>query len=126
MTDNTDAALRAILLGFADASHAFDKIAAGLHALAPGLPRPRKAADKSGAEYRSPLQSAIVEAIHLRDYSVDHLPLDVFVDTVVALLPVPEGGRDTRRQSVKRAIEGFSKKAEAPLLVKGEIVVFYE
>lgn len=88
--------------------------------------RSREPSGKTGAEYRSPLQTAIVEAIQVVDPNKDAVKLGEFVDVVLGLLPAPEGRRDARRQSIRRAIEGFSKKAEAPLALRGDIVVFYE
>lgn len=122
--NTTEPALRAILAGFADANRAFDQIAKGIQDLLQRDEAHRSG--KTGAEYRSPLQSAIMAAIQAAPAGTLTAPLDAFVDDVVARLPAPsEGRRDARRQSVKRAIEGFSKKAEAPLALKGDLVVFY-
>ena len=49
------------------------------------------------------------------------------IDKAVAALPAPEDGkRDTRRQSVVRAINGLSKEKDGPLKVEGGKVIFYE
>jgi hypothetical protein len=49
------------------------------------------------------------------------------IDRAVADLPAPEAGkRDTRRQSVVRAIQGLSKEKDGPLRMDGGKIIFYE
>ena len=49
------------------------------------------------------------------------------IDRAVAALPAPEDGkRDTRRQSVTRAIQALSKEKDGPLRLEGGKIIFYE
>jgi hypothetical protein len=49
------------------------------------------------------------------------------IDRAVAALQAPEDGkRDTRRQSVTRAIQALSKEKDGPLRMENGIVIFYE
>jgi hypothetical protein len=49
------------------------------------------------------------------------------IDRAVADLPAPEAGkRDTRRQSVVRAIQTLSKEKDGPLRMEGGKIIFYE
>ncbi len=49
------------------------------------------------------------------------------IDRAVAALQVPEDGkRDTRRQSVTRAIQALSKEKDGPLRLEGGKIIFYE
>jgi hypothetical protein len=42
-------------------------------------------------------------------------------------MPPPEDGkRDTRRQSIVRALNGLSREKDGPLKVEGGIIIFYE
>ncbi len=57
----------------------------------------------------------------------DIVPLAELIDAAVAALPAPEAGkRDTRRQTVVRAVESLSKEKDGPMQVKGNVVVLYE
>ena len=49
------------------------------------------------------------------------------IDRAVAALQAPEDGkRDTRRQSVTRAIQALSKEKDGPLRLEGGKIIFYE
>ena len=49
------------------------------------------------------------------------------IDRAVATMPATESGkRDTRRQSVVRAITGLSKEKDGPLRMEGGKIIFYE
>lgn len=80
-----------------------------------------------GVTVRGGVQGAIAEAVHTTDPSLATMRLAAFIDEVMKLMPeADEGKRDTRRQNVARAIRSWSGKADAPLSVQGELVVFHE
>jgi hypothetical protein len=59
-------------------------------------------------------EQSIVGAVELIDRAVD------------ALQPPEDGKRDTRRQSVTRAIQALSKEKDGPLRLEGGKIIFYE
>lgn len=80
-----------------------------------------------GVTVRGGVQGAIAEAVHSTDPSLATMRLAAFIDEVMKLMPeADEGKRDTRRQNVARAIRSWSGKADAPLSIQGELVVFHE
>lgn len=82
--------------------------------------------DRKGLKRRGRIENHILEVMTLfgSESVVSAMEL---IDKAVAALPAPEDGkRDTRRQSVVRAINGLSKEKDGPLKVEGGKVIFYE
>lgn len=82
--------------------------------------------DRKGVKRRGRIENHILEVMTLfgSESVVSAIEL---IDRAVAALPAPEDGkRDTRRQSVVRAINGLSKEKDGPLKIEGGKIIFYE
>lgn len=82
--------------------------------------------DRKGLKRRGRIENHILEIMTLfgSESVVSAMEL---IDKAVAALPAPEEGkRDTRRQSVVRAINGLSREKDGPLKVEGGKIIFYE
>jgi hypothetical protein len=82
--------------------------------------------DRKGLKRRGRVENHILEVMTVfgPDSIVSAMEL---IDRAVADLPAPEEGkRDTRRQSVVRAINNLSKEKDGPLKIEGGRVIFYE
>ena len=91
------------------------------------LPAPAaSAAELKGVRRRGRVENHLLEIMTLfGDQSV--VSAVDLIDRAVADLPAPEAGkRDTRRQSVVRAIQTLSKEKDGPLRMEGGKVIFYE
>lgn len=78
-----------------------------------------------GVLVRGGVQGAISSAA--AGQSAPTMLLAAFIDKVMEFMPeADEGKRDTRRQNVARAIRSWNGKADAPLSIQGELVVFHE
>lgn len=87
---------------------------------------PSKAIEANGSKRRNRMQNHVLEIMTLFG-SNDTVSLQVLVDRAVEMLPKPEGGeRDTRRQSVVRAVHALSREKDGPLKLAGNVVIFYE
>ena len=91
------------------------------------LPKPsEEQGDRKGVKRRGRIENHILEIMTLfgSESVVSAIEL---IDRAVAALPAPEDGkRDTRRQSVVRAINGLSKEKDGPLKIEGGKIIFYE
>ena len=83
-------------------------------------------ADRTGLKRRGRVENHILEVMTLfgSDSIVSAADL---IERAVATMPATETGkRDTRRQSVVRAITGLSKEKDGPLRMEGGKIIFYE
>lgn len=89
-------------------------------------PPPSNTDERSGLKRRGRIENHVLEVMALfGEQSTVTLP--DLVQRAMETLPAPEEGqRDTRRQSVFRAIKSISKEANGPLKVEGNVVVFFE
>lgn len=86
---------------------------------------PEETAPK-GVKRRGRIENHILETMTMFG-SADTVRLQALVDMAIEALPAPEAGkRDTRRQSVVRAIQTLSREKDGPLRLEGNIVIFYE
>ena len=82
--------------------------------------------DRKGLKRRGRIENHILEVMTLFG-SESVVSAVELIDKAVAALPAPEEGkRDTRRQSVVRAINGLSREKDGPLKVEGGKIIFYE
>lgn len=82
--------------------------------------------DRKGLKRRGRIENHILEIMTLFG-SESVVSAAELIDRAVAALPAPEEGkRDTRRQSVVRAINGLSREKDGPLKVEGGRIIFYE
>jgi hypothetical protein len=83
-------------------------------------------ADRKGIKRRGRVENHLLEIMTLfGDQSV--VSAVDLIDRAVADMPAPEAGkRDTRRQSVVRAIQTLSKEKDGPLRMEGGKIIFYE
>lgn len=90
------------------------------------LPTPANDDDRKGVKRRGRVENHILEVMTLfGDQSVVSA-IDL-IEKAVEALPSPEAGkRDTRRQSVTRAINTLSREKDGPLKIEGGQVIFYE
>lgn len=83
-------------------------------------------ADRNGVKRRGRVENHVLEVMTI--FGPDSIVSAVeLIDRAVGTLPAPEEGkRDTRRQSVVRAIQGLSKEKDGPLRMEGGKIIFYE
>ena len=82
--------------------------------------------ERLGLKRRGRVENHVLEIMTLfgSDSIVSAIEL---IDRAVAALQAPEDGkRDTRRQSVTRAIQALSKEKDGPLRMEGGKIIFYE
>ena len=90
------------------------------------VPQATNDADRKGVKRRGRHETHILEIMTLFGSESIVSTVDL-IDKVVADMPVPEAGqRDTRRQTVTRALHTLSKEKDGPLTVEGGKVIFYE
>lgn len=83
-------------------------------------------ADRKEVKRRGRVENHLLEIMTV--FGADSIVSAVdLIDRAVADLPAPEAGkRDTRRQSVVRAIQTLSKEKDGPLRMEGGKIIFYE
>lgn len=80
-----------------------------------------------GLKRRGRIENHVLEVLTMLDPGVQTIKIDALVTKAVALLPEPEEGkRDTRRQSVARAIQNLGKEKDGPVSVQRDLVILYE
>jgi hypothetical protein len=82
--------------------------------------------ERIGLKRRGRVENHVLEVMTLfgSDSIVSAIEL---IDRAVGALQAPEDGkRDTRRQSVTRAIQALSKEKDGPLRMEGGKIIFYE
>lgn len=89
-------------------------------------PTAAEAEDRSGLKRRGRVENHVLEVMTLfGDQSI--VSAVELIDRAVDALPPPEDGkRDTRRQTVTRAIQALSKEKDGPLRLEGGKIIFYE
>ena len=82
--------------------------------------------DRKDIKRRGRVENHILEIMSM--FGVDStVPAIDLINKAAETLPAPEDGkRDTRRQSVVRAINTLSKEKDGPLKLQGNLVIFYE
>jgi len=82
--------------------------------------------DRKGLKRRGCVENHILEVMELfGDKSI--VKVEDLIVRATDILPPPEDGkRDTRRQSIARALSALSRERNGPLKVEGGIVIFYE
>lgn len=83
-------------------------------------------ADRKGVKRRGRVENHVLEVMSLFGTESTVSAIDL-INKAAETLPAPEEGkRDTRRQSVVRAINTLSKEKDGPLKLQGNLVIFYE
>ena len=91
------------------------------------LPRASSdAVDRKGVKRRGRIENHCLEVATM--YDTDTVSAEEFIKRATEMLPPPEEGsrRDTRRQSVVRAINNLTKEKDGPLQMVGSKIVFFE
>jgi hypothetical protein len=82
--------------------------------------------NRKGLKRRGRVENHILEVMSLFG-SQSIVKAEELIQKAVETMPEPEDGkRDTRRQTIVRAINGLSREKDGPLKIEGGIVVFYE
>jgi len=82
--------------------------------------------DRKGVKRRGRVENHILEVMSMFG-AESTVPAIDLINKAADLLPAPEEGkRDTRRQSVVRAINTLSREKDGPLKLQGNLVIFYE
>ena len=82
--------------------------------------------ERIGLKRRGRVENHVLEIMTLFGEQSIVAAVDL-IDRAVAALQAPEDGkRDTRRQSVTRAIQALSKEKDGPLRLEGGKIIFYE
>lgn len=82
--------------------------------------------DRRGVKRRGRIENHILEVMSLFG-SESIVKAEELITRAVEIMPEPEDGkRDTRRQSIVRALNGLSREKDGPLKVEGGIIIFYE
>lgn len=82
--------------------------------------------DRKGVKRRGHIETHVLEVMATFG-ALDTVETEDLVLRAIDMLPEPEKGqRDTRRQTVVRAITALSKEKDGPLQVHGGRIIFYE
>lgn len=82
--------------------------------------------DRKGVKRRGRVENHILEIMSMFG-TESTVPAIDLINKAVDLLPTPEDGkRDTRRQTVTRAVNTLSHEKDGPLQIKGNLVIFFE
>ena len=88
--------------------------------------QPKTPSDRSGVKRRGHVETHILEVMATFG-KLDAVETEDLIQRAVDMLPQPEkDARDTRRQTVVRALTALSKEKDGPLQVLGGRVIFYE
>jgi hypothetical protein len=81
---------------------------------------------RKGIKRRGRIENHILEVMALfGEQSI--VKAEELITRAVETMPEPEDGkRDTRRQSIVRALNGLSREKDGPLKVEGGVIIFYE
>ena len=81
--------------------------------------------DRKGAKKIGRVEAHILDTLELIDPRTTTMPLDKFVGLCVEGMPLPEDNkRDTRRQTIHRALKGLTKGSDAALMIEHGRVTF--
>jgi hypothetical protein len=82
--------------------------------------------ERKGLKRRGRVENHVLEVMSLfGDQSI--VKANELIDKAVETMPEPEDGkRDTRRQTIVRALNGLSREKDGPLKVEGGVIIFYE
>jgi hypothetical protein len=88
------------------------------------------------AAQKAPVDPAAKKRGHVQQHLIEMMdafgtdivvPVEMFIEQCSSRLPPPEEGcRDTRRQSVTRALREMSREKDGPIRLEGNVVVFYQ
>jgi hypothetical protein len=82
--------------------------------------------ERIGLKRRGRVENHVLEIMTLFGEQSIVAAVDLIDRAVAALQPPEDGKRDTRRQSVTRAIQALSKEKDGPLRLEGGKIIFYE
>jgi hypothetical protein len=82
--------------------------------------------ERIGLKRRGRVENHVLEVMTLFGSDSIVSAIDLIDRAVGALQPPEDGKRDTRRQSVTRAIQALSKEKDGPLRMEGGKIIFYE
>ena len=87
-----------------------------------GVVPPRVAPSAHKGKRRGRVEVHVIET--LERFAGQHVvPAQTLMETAIALLPVPNNGkRDTRKQTVLRAMKTLSAEKDGPISWRGEII----
>jgi hypothetical protein len=82
--------------------------------------------DRKGLKRRGRVENHILEVMSMfGEQSI--VKAQELIDKAVETMPLPDDGkRDTRRQTIVRAINQLSREKDGPLKIEGGVVIFYE
>jgi hypothetical protein len=82
--------------------------------------------DRKGLKRRGRVENHILEVMSL--FGPESIvKAQELIDKAVETMPLPDDGkRDTRRQTIVRALNGLSREKDGPLKVEGGMIIFYE
>ena len=82
--------------------------------------------DRKGLKRRGRVENHILEVMSMfGEQSI--VKAQELIDKAVETMPLPDDGkRDTRRQTIVRALNGLSREKDGPLKVEGGMIIFYE
>ena len=82
--------------------------------------------DRKGLKRRGRVENHILEVMSL--FGPESIvKAQELIDKAVETMPLPDDGkRDTRRQTIVRAINQLSREKDGPLKIEGGVVIFYE
>lgn len=82
--------------------------------------------DRKGVKRRGRVENHILEVMSMFG-TESTVPAIDLINKAAETLPAPEDGkRDTRRQTVVRALNTLSREKDGPLKLQGNLVIFYE
>jgi hypothetical protein len=82
--------------------------------------------DRRGIKRRGRVENHILEVMTLFGSESVVKAEELIVKAIETMPPPEDGKRDTRRQSIVRALNGLSREKDGPLKVEGGIIIFYE
>jgi hypothetical protein len=82
--------------------------------------------ERIGLKRRGRVENHVLEVMTLFGSDSIVSAIELIDRAVAALQPPEDGKRDTRRQSVTRAIQALSKEKDGPLRMEGGKIIFYE
>lgn len=89
-------------------------------------PAPAAKGERKGVKRRGHIETHILEVMSTFG-ALDVVETEDLIKRAIDMLPKPDkDGRDTRRQTVARALTALSKEKDGPLQVLGGRVIFYE
>ena len=86
----------------------------------------RQEDDRKGVKRRGRVENHILEIMSMFGTDSTVPAVDLITKATDTLPPPEDGKRDTRRQTVVRAINTLSREKDGPLKLQGNLVIFYE